>query len=138
MSAAERRRNPDLDADRITRIVRVISRLPGKPTWREVVEGVERELGAEYTRQALHAHEAVRAAYTARRNGAPAKPGSRPVSKALSAANGRVAASEARVEAARRREDALIETFARWLYNARAAGITQEVLDKPLPPNHRR
>ncbi len=45
-------------------------------------------------------------------------PGARPVSKALSAANARVAVLKAREDAARRREDAFIETFARWLYNA--------------------
>lgn len=123
-----RDRSPNLDGDQIAAIVRIVKCLPGQPTWQDVVEKVQAELGARYAWKALGRHDAVRLALRARRNGAPAR---RPSGK-----HGKKDDTErlgAELKACRALNEALMERDARRSYNAYACGVTEEDLDRPLP-----
>ena len=128
-----RRRAPNLAGDQLETIVRIIGRLPGKPTWADVIKAVRDQLGASYTRQALHMHKSVLLAFQARKGGDPSKPEIRPVSARSKAAQNKLRRLEDELERLRKRETALLERFMRWAYNAHAHGMTETMLDCPLP-----
>lgn len=127
-----RDRSPNLDGARIDAIVRTVRRLRGKASWDAVVSAVEDRLGCRYTRQALFAHPAIRLAYQERRFGEPAANGERPVSERARAAARAKASAAAELAEVRRREEALLERIAIWMYNAHANGIPLALLDARL------
>lgn len=127
-----RDRSPNLDQVRIEAIVRLIRRMPSKPSWDAVVSAVEDRFGSRYTRQALFAHPPIRLAYQERRSGVPVRPGERPQSdraRAAAYAKTRLLAELAEVK---RREELLLERIATWMYNAHANGIPLALLDAKL------
>ena len=125
-------RSPNLDVARVAAIVRIVHGLPGKVSWMAVMSAAEARLGAQYTRQALFAHAAIRLAYQERKSGASVRPGERPVSERARAAAAAVAGLRARLAEVGRREEALLERVARWTYNAHANGIPIALLDAKL------
>lgn len=127
-----RDRSPNLDDARIDAVVRIIRRLRGKASWDAVVSAVEDRLGCRYTRQALFAHPPIRLAYQERRFGGPSLPGERPISERARAAARAKASAAAELAEVRRREEALLERIATWMYNAHANGIPLALLDARL------
>ena len=128
-----RRRAPNLTGDQLEVIVRIIGRLPGKPTWADVIESVRKQLGTSYTRQALHTHKSILFAFQARKNGDSSKLKTRPVSARSKARQDRIRGLEEELERSRKREIALLEQYMRWSYNAHIYGLTEAMLDRPLP-----
>lgn len=131
-AAPVRDRSPNLDKRRIAAVVRIIRRLPGKPTWEAVMSAVEERLGCRYTRQALFGHPPIRLAYQERRSGAPVRPGERPVSDRAREAARAKARLQAELSEVKRREELLLERIAIWMYNAHANGIPIALLDARL------
>lgn len=125
-----KRRAAVLDARRIELVVAVIRDWEGRLTWEELCAAVERKMGDRYTRQALHNHLPIRAAYEAYRE----KPVPSGGDKALSTTQRRVRALNAEVRELEKVRDALLEKFARWAYNAALRGLDEPFLDRPLPP----
>ncbi len=125
-------RSPNLDAARVTAIVRIIERLPGKPSWEVVMAAVEERLNSRYTRQTLFAHPAIRLAYQERKAGVRARAGERPLSARARAAAAQTARLRAELAEVKQREELLLERIALWMYNAHAHGISTALLDAPL------
>lgn len=105
-------------------------------TWKALIDEVERRFYVRYTRQALHKHTRIAAAFRLRKEALRAHsdaPVPQIVSPELQSARERIARLEAenqRLEAENRR---LLEQFLVWVYNANSRGISEEVLSRPLP-----
>lgn len=132
------RRARNLDDQNIKLIVEIIDGMGKELSWNGLIEAVALRLGRTYTRQALHKHERIRAAFTHRKQGTaaatdkpePKRRGSIELQKALERIE-RLTAQNQRLEMENNR---LLERFARWAYNAHTRGLDEEFLNRPLPP----
>lgn len=129
-----KRRGKNLSDDAIEQIVRVIDGWSDKPlTWDALVDALVARLHFRYTRQALHKHERIKAAYTQRKAalaGADAPPRGSGQMVEATARIARLEAENQRLEAENQR---LLEQFVTWAYNAHSRGLSKEFLDQPLP-----
>ena len=132
---------PRLTEQDVQTIVTLLEVWEGSLTWELLVQRVALVLRRSYTRQALDGHEAIKAAYQARkrrnrviqdsvRKGDPA---SQELPPELAVALRRAEAAEIRVHALEQIIDRYRGKFVRWLYNARNAGMTEEQLNAELP-----
>jgi hypothetical protein len=113
----------------------IIERCPRPITWNEIIAESATTLGHNWTRQALERHEAIKAAYTAKRE---ARPEPSPIDPAVAFLMEKVERQAWEIA----RLDKLVESykdlFVRYQYNAHARGITPAELEMPLPPIDRR
>lgn len=129
------RRGKNLTDDAIEQIVRLLDGWEGKLTWEALIDAIVTRLHCKYTRQALHKHERIRAAYALRKqslgvqNDAAVSRGSGPLADAM-AHIARLEAENQRLEAENQR---LLEQFVVWAYNAHTRGLDKEFLSQPLP-----
>ncbi|MBI2241298.1 MAG: hypothetical protein HYU59_10915 [Magnetospirillum gryphiswaldense] len=131
-----RKRGKNLgDAD-IQTIVEILDGWVGAPTWEALIDEVALRLNCRYTRQALHNRERIRMAFAARKKAATAEPEQprRRGGKELQAALDRIARLEAENARLERENNALLEQFVRWAYNAHSRGLTEDILNQPLIP----
>lgn len=129
-----KKRAKNLEAKDIREIVELIDRWAGDITWNKLIDAIERTLFARYTRQSLHAHDAIHTAFQRRKGESAPKGGSQlNLSVRYQIFNTRIARLEAekcRLEAENAR---LLEKFAIWSYNAYTHGLDEEALNRPLP-----
>ncbi|AUT67236.1 MULTISPECIES: hypothetical protein [Paraburkholderia] len=128
-------REKNLDDSVVAKIVEVLDGWSGRLTWEALIEAVERREGLRYTRQALHRHERIRLAFAVRKkalSGEDAQP-REATSPELQVALDRVARLEAENRRLVAENNALLEQFARWAYNAHTRNLTNEFLNNPLP-----
>lgn len=129
------RRGKNLTDDAIEQVVRLLDGWSGKLTWEALIDAIVTRLHCKYTRQALHKHERIKAAYTLRKE-ALGEPGKEGVPRG-SGQMGEAAARIARLEAENQRLEAenqrLLEQFVVWAYNAHTRGLDKEFLSHPLP-----
>ncbi len=129
------RRGKNLTDDAIQQIVRLMDGWEGKLTWEALIDAIVTRLHCKYTRQALHKHERIRAAYALRKEslGGQRQAAVRSGSGQLTDVMARIA----RLEAENQRLDAenqrLLEQFVVWAYNAHTRGLNKEFLSQPLP-----
>lgn len=129
------RRGKNLTDDAIEQIVRILDGWEGKLTWEALIDATVTRLHCKYTRQALHKHERIRAAYALRKEslggqkGVAGSRGSGPLADAV-ARIARLEAENQRLEAENQR---LLEQFVVWAYNAHTRGLDKEFLSQPLP-----
>ncbi|PAJ79155.1 hypothetical protein CJO71_19960 [Burkholderia ubonensis] len=128
-------RERNLDDKVVTIIVEVLDGWNGRLTWEALIEAVEKREGLRYTRQTLHRHERIRLAFTVRKR---ALSGQSAESRAVASPELQVALERiARLEAENQRlaaeNNALLEQFARWAYNAQTRNLTEDFLNHPLP-----
>ena len=134
-----RSRERNLDDEAISRIVGILDGWASKLTWELLIDTVDRHLGANYTRQALHKHERIRRAFVQRKKALQSDPSAEVVvdPPELQAALERIArldGENARLEAENQR---LLGQFARWAYNANTRGFDRDFLNQPLPAVNR-
>ncbi len=120
--------NKDIDV-----IVRLIDGWEGKLTWDALCEKVETALYFRPTRQTLYAQARVQSAFAAKKSQAKlgVQPTKRPQSLAI--AQQRIHRLENENWRLKAENDRLLERFIRWQYNAQKRGVSQAVLDQPLP-----
>lgn len=128
-------RERNLDDKVVASIVEVLDGWSGKLTWEGLIEVVEKREGLRYTRQTLHRHERIRLAFTVRKK---ALSGQRSEPKdvvlpELQVALERIARLEAENQRLAAENNALLEQFARWAYNAQTRNLTEDFLNHPLP-----
>lgn len=131
-----------LDGADIATVVALIEAWEGPLTWARLVSRVASLLGRPFSRQALDAHSKVKLAYQSRKvrlrkvlAGARAgKSDTQDMPPELVMAMQRADAIQARVDRLQVTVDAYEVKFVTWLYNARIAGISEEMLNSPLPP----
>ena len=128
-------RGKNLTDDAIEQIVRLLDGWEGKLTWESLIDAIVTRLHCKYTRQALHKHERIRAAYALRKESLGGQKdvavsrGSGPLADAM-ARIARLEAENQRLEAENQR---LLEQFVVWAYNAHTRGLDKEFLSQPLP-----
>lgn len=126
-----------LSVDDIDSIVNILTGWRGKLTWELLVDKVAAILGRPFTRQALDSHAAIKRAFALAkkrfREGKHAAPQPPHTSVELAIALDRVDALQAEVTLLKQERNALLETFATWLYNARNRGLAERDLNRPLP-----
>ena len=114
--------------------------ISSKLTWDHLITAIDFKTGKCYTRQALSKHRAIQNAYSATKNRLSKKKLNNGTKTSLSAdmlveRNERLEAENNRLKM---ENEALLEQFVRWAYNAYQRGLTQDDLNKSLPPIDRR
>lgn len=127
-----------LTDSRIETVVGVLDGWRGKLTWNLLIDKLEPLIG-RYTRQALDRHQRIKDAYQARKEALSGRE-----EGAVSATTqeiqlllDRIEGLKAKNERLERENNALLEQFVRWAYNAHTQGISQEQLNAPLPGTDR-
>lgn len=129
------RRGKNLTDDAIEQIVRLLDGWEGKLTWEALIDATVTRLYCKYTRQALHKHERIRAAYALRKESlggqkdAAVSKGSGPLADAIA----RIARLEAENQRLEEENQRLLEQFVVWSYNAHTRGLDKKFLSQPLP-----
>nr|WP_236080464.1 hypothetical protein [Pseudomonas aeruginosa] len=120
----------------IAEVVALLDGWSSKLTWDLLLDKIEQRLSVRYTRQALHQHERIRLAFVQRKkslsqaNSAGLKSTGHPeLDKALE----RIARLKAENERLESENNALLEQFARWAYNASSRNLSIDFLNQPLP-----
>ncbi|WP_295968053.1 hypothetical protein [uncultured Xanthomonas sp.] len=129
-------RAKNLSDEDVSRIVGILDGWSGRLTWDALLDSVEKHLFARYTRQTLHKHTRIQAAFEHRKR---ALAGGGVVLRKLKAvpemqlAMDRIARLEGELQRVRAENTRLLEQFARWAYNASIRGLDEEYLNSPLP-----
>lgn len=114
-------------------LVGLIDGWNGKLTWDALCDEAACLIGTRPTRQTLNAHARIKSAFgdkkTQQKSGI--KPTKRPESLAI--AEQRIHRLESENQRLKAENDRLLERFVRWQYNAHKRGLSQTVLDAPLP-----
>lgn len=139
--ARSRNSKQRLSEQDVKNIVALLETWEGPLTWDLVVQRVAVVIGRPFSRQALDAHEDIKATFQSRkrRNRAileSVKKGratSEEIPAELAVALQRAEAAEVRAKALEQVVDRYREKFVVWLYNARNRGLTEEQLNAPLP-----
>ncbi len=104
-----------------------------KLTWESICEASQKVVGKKPTRQSLFANEVIKEAYKAKKLSLKLRGSSKPKPSSLDAAADRIARLQSQNEALRRKNDALLERFVMWQYNAYKRGVKEHELNEPLP-----
>jgi len=104
-----------------------------KLTWEGICEAAEAVVGKKPTRQSLSANESIKDAYKAKKASLKLKTPSKPKPSSLTAAADRIARLQSENETLKRKNDALLEQFVIWQYNAYKYGVKEHQLNEPLP-----
>lgn len=134
-----RARARNIDNEVIAVIVRILDGWTGKLSWELLIDAIERRTYARYTRQALHKHERIKAAFSQRKKAIAKAQGIDPNadSPELQAALERIARLEGENARLRSENETLLGQFACWAYNAHTRGLDQGFLSRPLPSVNR-
>lgn len=129
------RRGKNLTDDAIEQIVRLLDGWSGKLTWEALIDATVARLHCRYTRQTLHKHERIRAAYALRKEalGGQKEVGAPRGSRQLADAMARIARFEAENQRLEAENQRLLEQFVVWAYNAHTRGLDKNSLSQPLP-----
>ena len=129
------RRGKNLTDDAIEQIVRILDGWGGKLTWDLLIEAAVPRLHYRYTRQTLHKHQRIRAAYALRKESL--RDSSNDSVQMATGELGECLVRMARLEAENQRLEAenqrLLEQFVVWAYNAHTRGLSKDFLSQPLP-----
>lgn len=122
-----------LTARDIELLVGLIDGWNGKLTWDAVCDEAKGLIGTRPTRQTLNAHARIKSAFGDKKAQQKAgfKPKKRPESLAI--AEQRIRRLDSENQRMKAENNRLLERFVRWQYNAQKRGISQTVLDAPLP-----
>lgn len=119
-------------------VFRILDAWKGPLTWSALISAIDRKTRQRYTRQALHRHESILNAFQERKrhlklnNGCSGNLARQdPTLQIAQQRIDRLEAENARLKAEANR---LLERFARWSYNAYASGVSEEELNRELPP----
>ena len=129
------RRGKNLTDDAIEQIVRLLDGWEGKLTWDALIDAIGTRLHCRYTRQALHKHQRIRAAFALRKEslGGQKETTVWRGSPQLTDAMVRIARLEAENQRLEAENYRLLEQFVVWAYNAHTRGLDKEFLSQPLP-----
>ena len=104
-----------------------------KLTWEGVCEACTDVVGKRPTRQSLYANKAIREAYKAKKSSLKIKAPEKPKPSSLTAAADRIARLQSELYCVKKKNDALLEQFVVWQYNAYKHGVKEHQLNEPLP-----
>lgn len=118
----------------VTAIVNMIDGWPkDKLTWNDICEAALKIIGSTPTRQTLNAHALIKAAYEARKSGLKVSAPKTAMPSSLAVAAQRISRLQIENESLRAKNDALLEQFVKWQYNAYKHGVKEHQLNADLP-----
>lgn len=114
-------------------VIGLIDAWAGKLTWEALCDKAESLIGTRPTRQTFNAHGPIKSAFSNKKTQLKTglKPTKRPQSLAI--AEQRIHRLESESQRLKTENERLLERFIRWQYNAQKRGISQAMLDAPLP-----
>jgi hypothetical protein len=104
-----------------------------KLTWDAICDAAEKIVGKRPTRQSLFANKAIKEAYNTRKASLKVKEPVKPKPSSLNAAADRIARLKNELDCLKKKNDALLEQFVIWQYNAYKYGMKEHQLNEPLP-----
>lgn len=104
-----------------------------KLTWDSICAAAEGVTGYRPTRQSLNTHKPIKEAYCARKSGLQIRAPTTPMPSSLAIAAQRIARQQNTINELKAQNNALLEQFVRWQYNAYKYGIREHQLNEPLP-----
>lgn len=125
-------RAPNLDDERVSKIVELLDGWSGALTWSLLVEAIEEKVGGRYARQALDRHVPIKDAYqqAKQRMGGEKQPSGQLTEKEIRRRAGeydRLTNEVARLE---REGNNYAQQFARWVWNLRQMKISEDQLSR--------
>lgn len=131
-----------LNREDVGTVVAMLEAWDGPLTWERLTARVALVLGRPFSRQALDAHAKIKVAYQSRKvrlrkvltSVRAGKPDLSEIPPELAMALQRAETLQARVDRLQTTVDAYELKFVTWLYNARIAGMSEDVLNASLPP----
>ncbi|RKR70993.1 hypothetical protein [Marinobacter nauticus] len=118
----------------VKKIVRMLHEWRYELTWNLLVDACEEKLGISTTRQSLHRKFEIKETYKQTKERLKVKGQYYARPNSIDVAHKRIEQLAEKVVALERANEALLERFVRWQYNALSRGLTMEQLDRPLPP----
>ena len=121
------------------RILKLLEQWQGRLNWEPFLDAVKEITGHRYTRQALWNHERIRLLWLARKKELQHRAGKENQQKGsigVIAALEKKARLQREVDRLKDEVNNLYLMFERWSFNARLAGLDEELLNRPLPPKH--
>lgn len=130
-----KKRAANLNHERVKRIVSIILEWDGAITWKKLVGAIDARCGQTYTRQALARYADISDAFGIQKSRAKtsARKERRKHSPELDAILARADRLERELALLKAQNAALLEQFVRWTYNASMRGLTEAILNEPLP-----
>ena len=126
---AKHLKQADVDA-----IVDIIRGWPTeKLTWEGICETAAKVIGKTPTRQTLNAHASIKDAYAAKKSGLKVHGPRTAMPSSLAVAAQRIARLQTENDELRMKNDALLEQFVKWQYNAYKHGLKEQQLNADLP-----
>jgi lipoate-protein ligase A len=128
----------------IAKICEIIDGWPRdkKLSWNSLLDVIELHMHNRWSRQALDRHERISQAFQLKkkslRNLPPPKPEAKDIPDDIRKLMEVINWLESKCQRLEEEIRALLEQFARWAYNAHAAGLTEEQLNKAIPAVDRR
>lgn len=104
-----------------------------KLTWDGICDAAAKVLSKNPTRQTLNAHAAIKDAYTAKKSGVKVHGPRTAMPSSLAVAAQRIARLQTENDELRMKNDALLEQFVKWQYNAYKHGLKEQQLNADLP-----
>ena len=134
-----KRRAPNISAKDVKAILSVIDGWEApRLTWKALIARIANVLHVTYVRQALARYPEVAQAFSRRQAELAAEPRRKTYSGELQVANDRIQRLVAENKRLHALNDALLERFVTWSYNASLFGLDEQKLDHPIPPAARR
>ncbi len=121
-----------------TEIDAIVDRIRNWPketiSWSDVCKIAESILGFRPSRQGMHQREPIREAFQAKKNNLRAKSKvTSPMPSSLAVASRRIGSLEAELSEVKAKNIRLNDCLQIWRYNAHLKGMTDALLNKPLP-----
>lgn len=130
-----KRRAPNLRTEDVRVILGVIDGWDASPlTWKALIARVAGVLHVTYVRQALHRYPDIAHAFCRRRGELSTVPPPQRATGELKTAFERIQRLEAENRRLTDQNDALLERFVTWAYNASQFGLDEGKLDQAIPP----
>ena len=104
-----------------------------KLTWEGICETAAKVIGKTPTRQTLNAYASIKDAYAAKKSGLKVHGPRTAMPSSLAVAAQRIARLQTENDELRMKNDALLEQFVKWQYNAYKYGIKEQQLNADLP-----
>jgi hypothetical protein len=104
-----------------------------KITWQMICTASGKLLSGIPTRQALQAHKPIKEAYLVRRDNLKVHDTNLSHPSSLAIAAQRISRQQSIIDELTRKNQALMEQFVRWQYNAYKHGLKEHQLNEPLP-----
>lgn len=104
-----------------------------KITWEELCKVSSNVVGKQPTRQSLNGNKKIKEAYTAKKKGLKICAPKTAMPSSLAIAAARIAKLQGENDRLKAQNNALLEKFVIWQYNAYKYGVTEDQLKESLP-----